>query len=244
MIKPCLCFTILICSALSALPPQQPVIGIFTQSIDETGVGFDSYFPASYVKNLEMAGAQVVPIFYHLSQTKLEDLLSKINGVFFPGGEMPIDRSTQWTQNTQFILEYANRQNKANNPFPIWATCLGYEAVMYITSGRNDNMTVLTEVFGQTGKTFALSVKNPNSILLKSLNAKELEEVTTGDGLFYFHHRWAITLKTYNESPELKSFWKLVSTSFTADKVEFVSTVEAFDYPYFMTQYHPEKNSF
>jgi len=33
-----------------------------------------------------MAGAQVVPIFYRSSIKQLEDLLSKINGVFLPGG--------------------------------------------------------------------------------------------------------------------------------------------------------------
>lgn len=42
----------------------------------------------------------------------------------------------------------------------------------------------------------------------------------------------------------MKNFWKLITTSLTKDKVEFVSTVEAYDYPYFMTQYHPEKNSY
>ncbi len=60
----------------------------------------------------------------------------------------------------------------------------------------------------------------------------------------WFHHTWSITLKTYLETEGIRSFWKLISTSFTADGVEFVSTVEAYDYPYFMTQYHPEKNSF
>jgi hypothetical protein len=39
-----------------------------------------------------MTGAQVVPIFYHYSIEQLQDILSKVNGVFFPGGEMPIDR--------------------------------------------------------------------------------------------------------------------------------------------------------
>jgi hypothetical protein len=33
-----------------------------------------------------MAGAQVIPLFYHYSYTQLEDILGKINGVFFPGG--------------------------------------------------------------------------------------------------------------------------------------------------------------
>lgn len=33
-----------------------------------------------------MSGAQVVPIFYHYSIDQLNDILSKVNGVFFPGG--------------------------------------------------------------------------------------------------------------------------------------------------------------
>ena len=60
------------------------------------------------------------------------------------GGEMPIDWVTDWTQKMSFIFEYAKRQNKAGNVYPIWATCLGYEAMMYITSGQTDNTTVFT----------------------------------------------------------------------------------------------------
>lgn len=107
---------------------------------------------------------------------------------------MPIDRDNQWTSNIEYIFNYANKQNDNGNPFPIWATCLGYEAVLYLFSGRKDNMTVLTEVFGQKGLTDPLIVKNNNSVLLKSLNAKEYQEVTTGQGLLWFHHRWSITL--------------------------------------------------
>ena len=58
-----------------------------------------------------MTGAQVIPIFYHYSKDQLEALLSKINGVFLPGGEMPIDRDNQWTSNIQVILDYAKQQN-------------------------------------------------------------------------------------------------------------------------------------
>ena len=55
---------------VTCLPPQQPVIGIYT--MDPDGPPFPvpdgyTYFPASYVKNLEMAGAQVIPLFYHYS---------------------------------------------------------------------------------------------------------------------------------------------------------------------------------
>lgn len=51
-----------------------------------------------------MAGAQVIPLFYHYSYSQLSDILGKINGVFFPGGEMPIHWSTEWTNKTAFIF--------------------------------------------------------------------------------------------------------------------------------------------
>ncbi len=83
-----LILTLLFTSTL-ALPPQNPIIGIYTMDADDFGQQLQpkqTYFPASYVKNLEMAGAQAVPIFYHSSKAQLDDILSKINGVFFPGG--------------------------------------------------------------------------------------------------------------------------------------------------------------
>ena len=76
--------------ALASLqtPAQQPIIGIYTQDADDFLNLYEqtsTYIAASYVKNMEMAGAQVVPLFYHYSYAQLEDILSKINGVYFPG---------------------------------------------------------------------------------------------------------------------------------------------------------------
>jgi hypothetical protein len=49
----------------TSLPPQAPVIGIYTQ--DRPGQNY-TYIAASYVKYLEMSGAQVVPLFYTYTQ--------------------------------------------------------------------------------------------------------------------------------------------------------------------------------
>ena len=93
---------------------------------------------------------------------------------------MPIDRDNLWTSNVQNNIDYANKQNDKGNPYPIWATCLGYEAIMYLFSGEKDNMTVLTRVEGQHGLPGNLSVKSNNSVLIKSLSAEEYKEVTQG----------------------------------------------------------------
>ena len=47
------------------LPPQTPIIGIYTQTYND--LPNETYIVASYVKYIEMAGAQVIPIFYHYS---------------------------------------------------------------------------------------------------------------------------------------------------------------------------------
>lgn len=82
-----------------------------------------------------MAGAQVVPIFYNLPISQLKDLLFKVNGVFFPGGQASININNQWTSKMKFIIDYANEQNYIGNVFPIWGTCLGMQAVMYLFGG-------------------------------------------------------------------------------------------------------------
>lgn len=95
-----------------------------------------------------MSGAQVVPIYAFSTQAQIAAILPKINGVLFPGGDESIDFTQRWTQNAQFILEWAMKENDAGKVFPIWAVCLGYETLAVITSGSTNNMTTLSRVRG------------------------------------------------------------------------------------------------
>ena len=54
-----------------------------------------------------MAGAQVIPLFWHLSHKQLDSILPKLNGVFFPGGATFVDGSHPWIRNIDYILQYA-----------------------------------------------------------------------------------------------------------------------------------------
>ena len=96
-----------------------------------------------------MSGAQVVPIFAYNSTEYLDDILSKVNGVLFTGGGIDFNMKNKWTQTADHILKYAIDQNKNGNPYPVWGTCLGFELLVYLTSGYDDNC--LVNVRGQTG---------------------------------------------------------------------------------------------
>lgn len=118
-----------------SVPLQAPIIGIYTQtdtSDEPKGEGVKlasnySYIAASYVKYIQISGAQVVPIFaYTKDRAYFDNLLPKLNGVLFPGGGSAIDITNTWTKNADYILKYAIEQNKKGNPFPVWGTCLGW----------------------------------------------------------------------------------------------------------------------
>ena len=40
----------------------------------------------------------------------------------------------------------------------------------------------------------------------------------------------------------MDKFWKVLSTNNDEEGLEFISTMEAIDYPFFGTQFHPEKS--
>lgn len=65
---------------------------------------------------------------------------------------MEINMNNKWTQNSNYILEYAMNQTKKGNPFPIWGICLGMEQLTYLTSGYD--LKAISPVQGQ------LSVSN------------------------------------------------------------------------------------
>lgn len=57
-----LCLILCIFSSLAeGVPPQTPIIGIYTQTNEDDGK--TSYIASSYVKFIEMSGAQVIPLY-------------------------------------------------------------------------------------------------------------------------------------------------------------------------------------
>lgn len=185
--------TILVLSTVSI---QGPVIGIYTQDFNDSRT--QTYIASSYVKYIEMAGAQVVPIFYKLSQADLKLQLSQINGVLFPGGGMDLDIRETFAKNADFILKYAKEQNDMGKVFPIWATCLGHQLISYLTSGYDSN--VIKVVNGQGATTNTLQFITQNAYSLSNLTTQNFEAITQNKGVLYFNHHWAVYLSYFSSN--------------------------------------------
>lgn len=219
-----------------------PIIGVFTQpSTSKEGNcnGNCMYLAASYVKYLEAAGARVVPINYGASKSELDTIFSSVNGVFFPGG------GSSFPSSAQYIFDKAVSANDAGDYFPMWGTCMGFQWLM-IAASRDTG--ILDPPSGQMdSENYSIPLDftkaASSSRLFANADTKVMNILSTQNVTLNNHH-YGIYPDHLASTPSLNSFYNVLSTNVDRNGVPFVSTVEAFKYPIYGSQWHPEKNDF
>lgn len=223
----------------------RPIIGILAQPTSEStskDSNKNSYIAASYVKYLESSGARVVPIPYDIPKDELRELLFSINGVLFPGGGTNL-ANTPYLQLQRDITEFSIERFRQNDYFPIWATCLGFEAIVIVTS--KTGYSLMYNHFDSWNISMELNVEkdSKNSRLLNAMSS-ELYEAIQKEPLTMNNHVSGFRTEDFNKDELLSKFWKILSKNKDRKGIEFISTIESIDFPLYATQWHPEKNSF
>uniref|UniRef100_A0A3P9ISH6 folate gamma-glutamyl hydrolase n=1 Tax=Oryzias latipes TaxID=8090 RepID=A0A3P9ISH6_ORYLA len=220
----------------AALRNDRPIIGVLSQELSHPNQS--SYIAASYVKFLESAGARVVPVLINQSPEDYQKLFLSINGILLPGGGVSIT-SSGYKRAAEIFYRLALEANKMGDVFPVWGTCLGFEQLTYLTSGKvelshtNTSSAALPLNFTEDAK---------RSRMFSGFPA-ELMAALASEPLTVNAHQFSLAMTTFQSDEALKNFYRVLSTN-TDGSTEFVSTFEAYDYPVYGTQWHPEKNVF
>ncbi|XP_071350909.1 gamma-glutamyl hydrolase [Trachinotus anak] len=219
---------------------QRPVIGILAQENlpgDQFAQG-SSYIAASYVKYLEGAGARVVPIRINLTEEEYAEIFSSINGLLLPGGDVDLQTS-QYSRAAKIFYNLALKANNAGDYFPLWGTCQGFQQLSVLTA--NKNLLTLTDT-----KAVALPLTftpaAQSSRLFQSF-PKDLLQSLAEENITSNFHSWSLSIQNYSRNAKLKRFYRVLSTN-NDGKKEFISTMEAYRYPFYAVQWHPEKSPF
>ncbi|XP_030633744.1 gamma-glutamyl hydrolase [Chanos chanos] len=218
----------------------RPVIGVLAQEniIGDPHAQGPSYIAASYVKYLESAGARVVPIRITGSYEDYVKIFNAINGLLLPGGNVDIQKS-QFSRVSKIFYDLAIKANDASDYFPIWGTCQGFQQLTVLTS--NKNLLTLTDTKAVAlPLTFALGAEN--SRLFKSF-PKDLLLSLAQENITSNFHSWSLSVQNYTRNAKLKRFYRILTTN-TDGRKEFISTMEAYRYPFYAVQWHPEKSPF
>uniref|UniRef100_A0A8B9QDA6 folate gamma-glutamyl hydrolase n=1 Tax=Apteryx owenii TaxID=8824 RepID=A0A8B9QDA6_APTOW len=219
---------------------ERPIIGILSQEchFKKFHKFGSSYIAASYVKFLESAGARVVPIRLNLSDEEYDKLFHSINGVLFPGGGVDL-RTSKYARVAKIFYQKALEANDKGDYFPVWGTCLGHEELTYLTSGE-----ILLVNTNTDGFAFPLNFTSAakNSRLFKNFPDDILHAFAT-EPLTSNFHVWSLSMQNFTQNEKLRNFYNVLTTN-TADKLEFISTMEAYKYPVYGVQWHPEKSAY
>ena len=235
---------------------RSPVVGILT--LPMTYGKYDhahSYLAQSYVKWIEMSGARVVPIQYDLPAPILLSMLSQCNGFLMTGGQVDnhmISREYQdFMAAVKTSFNFIRGENLRGNYYPIFAICLGFEILGMLS--KDPNMSSIIERYKNykgISNTFARNYTARNifqkgNFRLANIFTKEEKEwqaknpaVVENHGLGFFPDK--DYMKIY------KKQWDIVSLAPEKHpkKRKYINMLEFKKYPFYGTQFHPEKAIF
>ncbi|XP_068236494.1 gamma-glutamyl hydrolase-like [Palaemon carinicauda] len=199
-----------------------------------------SYIAASYVKFIEAGGARVVPVFVDKDRAYYEHMMKSINGLLFPGGAVAIDETSAFGRAGKIIYEIAKDMNDRGDVFPLWGTCLGFELLMSLAAGGQEVRSVCDAQ--NIASRIKLDSDYADGYLMRHL-PKRLIKALTSEPITSNFHQFCLTPKNFSSFGIDKVFRPL---AYSADRrgVEYLAAVEAWDYPFFAVQFHPEKSPY
>ena len=242
-----------------APPPSdenlRPVIGVFCQDTDtitssstidpEVKAELSAYkylIPASYVNWIGQAGGRVLPILLDQPREYYEEVFAKTNGILFPGGNQGIDPSDIYTEEGETLWNLAKEANDNGDYYPIWGTCLGFEELAVLETESTDVIS-LDVMATNLALPLKLVPGAGSSRLLHGLPPSVVKALRT-QAITFNSHDHGLLVSEYLSNRSLNSFFQMLSFNLTPAGQPFVSMMEAWNYPFYGTQWHPEKNNF
>lgn len=206
-------------------PNDRPIIAVLSQEITPgllpPEIRGRSYIAASYIKYIESAGARAVPVTTTMTRQEIEEIFNSVNGVLYPGGGVELFESQYYT-NAEHFYNLALEANMQGDFFPIWGTCLGFEALVCLAVGK----PILSSA-NAIDITIPLNFsRHAKSSRMLSGASAELMGKLSKEGLTYNYHHYCLTPKTFYESRTLQDTFKVLSYNNDVDGKTFISTIE------------------
>lgn len=185
---------------------SSPIIGILTQPYEDSSGRYPqnvTSLTSNYVKFIESVGGRAIPIHYTHSFEHVEELMNKVNGILFTGGDLNLtDPDTgemhPYTKLAQFIYNKAIEMNENGDNFPIWGTCQGHQLLMLLAS---EDIHIIKPTLRMYLPDNLNLVEAKNSKLFSNF-APELLDRLDKEQLTYNIHELGIHVDDFRSSPK------------------------------------------
>jgi len=222
----------------------RPIVGILAQemphSLEDSFVNKTSYIGAAYVKYIESAGARVVPVLINQDDAYYEMIFNSTNGLLIPGGAVSLTTSGYAKAGLKLFNMAMKSWDEGSDPYPIWGTCLGFELLALLAAEGQPNLASCLSV--DQALALNLTQEFEESKIGKAMPSETVSIVSNKEVTINFHH-WCLTPQNFSAF-HMENFWKMLATGKDVNQLEFVALIEARNYPFWASQFHPEKNAF
>jgi len=173
------------------------------------------------------------------NKSEVDEVLSKVDAVIFPGGDRNIHMGGQFENLTSYILNQAMEfKDKLGRNLTIWGTCQGFELFHIYIANTTDALGYYSAE--QVESKLILNKKEIHSShMFSDLTKEDLNKIETMNLLAEFHQR-GVGFDEYIKYPKLKEFFKVTSFGKDLDNKIYINSVEAKNYPFYGVQFHPE----
>lgn len=136
---------------------------------------------------------------------------------------------SKYMQMVDFIVKKATSLSKNGKPFPIWGTCLGYEALLISLS----KFTLKKSPIPSENHSLNLNL-NPDKIeFFENFLGKDLTKEIQTQPYIYFNHHYAFTPSQISDNKYLRDIVEILSTTKLENNQIIVSMIKHKKYPFF-----------
>jgi len=192
-----------------------------------------AYIEANTYAWLKKAGATIVPIPPTVSAPEAAAYFDHVHGLYLHEGwaDQPAYAALVRT-----FLIMATEANRAGDYFPIWGTCQGLQRLMVFVGGKLEPLDAKAFT---TGSRFNLFGHPKDSRLLGHATRAQLRHLQE-HYVPHFNHEYGISLRRFMKTPCLQNSYRVLATSHDRGGKEYLSLIEATNFPYYGAQFHPE----
>jgi len=203
----------------------------------------DSYISTAHIHMLKRVGLGVIAIPYTIGDDKFQYYMDRVNGLYFPSGGVFAVNNLDYYNCCKRFMHLAMQANDSGRHFPIWGVCMGMQQMMMIADG-NDDLNLLEEFdsFGNLMSTLEFPTDPRETQLLKNVSSDFLQRLQREECTLN-NHKMGLSTKTFMNNPRVSKLFRIVSASKDRIGQEYVSIIEAFKYPFYGFQWHPERNN-
>ena len=137
---------------------------------------------------------------------------------------------------------------RTGNYWPIWGTCLGFELLAHLGGEVIHTEKLAPEYIlakcssHHQAVPLEITSEFPTSKFGRAIPKEVLVSLTNKNSTIHFHH-WCLTPQNFTKY-EMDKFWNILATSHDKNGLEFISLLEAKNYPIWGSQFHFEKSAY